>query len=96
MYIVGKLKWKDDARRTEASGGSDSEESASNPGDLGLISGWRRSPWGGNATQSNILAWRIPLTEEPGGVQYTGLQRVIYDWTTNTSLKTFSLNVGKK
>ena len=29
------------------------------------------------ATQSNILAWKIPWIEEPGGLQYLGLQRVI-------------------
>ena len=28
------------------------------------------------ATHSRILAWRIPWTEEPGGLQSTGLQRV--------------------
>ena len=28
------------------------------------------------ATHSNILAWRIPWTEKPGGLQSTGLQRV--------------------
>ena len=28
------------------------------------------------ATHSSILAWRIPWTEEPGGLQSTGLQRV--------------------
>ena len=28
------------------------------------------------ATQSSILAWEIPWTEEPGGLQSTGLQRV--------------------
>ena len=27
------------------------------------------------ATHSNILAWRIPWTEEPGGLQSTGLQK---------------------
>jgi len=27
------------------------------------------------ATSSSILAWRIPWTEEPGGLQSTGLQR---------------------
>ena len=26
------------------------------------------------ATQSSILAWRIPWTEEPGGLQFMGLQ----------------------
>ena len=33
----------------------------------------------GMATHSSILAWRIPWTEEPGGLQSTGLQRVRYD-----------------
>ena len=28
------------------------------------------------ATHSSILAWRIPMTEEPGGLQFMGLQRV--------------------
>ena len=31
------------------------------------------------ATHSSILAWRIPWTEEPGGLQSTGLQRVGHD-----------------
>ena len=30
----------------------------------------------GMATHSSILAWRIPWTEEPGGLQTIGLQRV--------------------
>ena len=30
------------------------------------------------ATHSNILAWRIPWTEEPGGLQSIGSQRVRY------------------
>ena len=33
----------------------------------------------GIATNSSILAWRIPLTEEPGGLQSMGLQRVEHD-----------------
>ena len=33
----------------------------------------------GMATHSNILAWRIPWTEEPDGLQSTGLQRVGHD-----------------
>ena len=32
------------------------------------------------ATHSNILAWRIPWTEEPGGLQSMGLQRIGHDW----------------
>ena len=35
------------------------------------------------ATHSSILAWRIPWTEEPGGLQSTGLQRVGHDWATS-------------
>ena len=33
----------------------------------------------GMATQSSILAWRIPWTEEPDGLQSRGLQRVEHD-----------------
>ena len=33
----------------------------------------------GMATQSSILAWRIPWTEEPGGLQVRGSQRVGHD-----------------
>ena len=35
------------------------------------------------ATHSSILAWRIPWTEEPGGLQSTGSQRVGHDWATS-------------
>ena len=43
------------------------------------------------ATHSSILAWRIPWTEEPGGLQSTGLQRVGHDWATSLSLDTGAL-----
>ena len=33
----------------------------------------------GMANYSSILAWRIPQTEEPGGLQCMGLQRVRHD-----------------
>ena len=33
------------------------------------------------ATRSSILAWRIPWTEEPGRLWFTGLQRVRHDWS---------------
>ena len=33
----------------------------------------------GMATHSNILAWRIPWTEEPGGLLFMGSQRVGHD-----------------
>ena len=38
--------------------------------------GWEDPPEEGMATHSSILAWRIPWTEEPGGLQSMGLQRV--------------------
>ena len=34
----------------------------------------------GMATHSGILAWRIPWTEEPGGLQSVVSQRVRHDW----------------
>ena len=34
------------------------------------------------ATHSSVLAWRIPRTEEPGGLQSMGLQRVGHDRVT--------------
>ena len=35
----------------------------------------------GMVTHSSILAWRIPWTEEPGGLQSIGSQRVGHDWS---------------
>ena len=35
------------------------------------------------AAHSSIPAWRIPWTEEPGGLQSTGSQKVRHDWTTS-------------
>ena len=40
----------------------------------------------GMATHYSILAWRIPWTKEPGGLQYTELQRVRYDWNDLTRM----------
>ena len=37
--------------------------------------GWEDPLEEGMATHSSILAWRIPWTEEPGGLQSMGLQR---------------------
>ena len=38
------------------------------------------------ATHSSILAWKISWTEEPGGLQSMGSQKVEHDWVTNTYL----------
>ena len=53
-----------------------------NVGDVrgaGSVSGWEDPLGEGMATHSSILAWRIPWTEEPGGLQSTGSQRVRHD-----------------
>ena len=44
-----------------------------------LIPGPGRVPGGGMETHTRILAWRIPWTEEPGGLQSIRLQIVRYD-----------------
>ena len=57
-------------------GGSAGKESACNAGELGLILGQEDPLEKGMATLSGIHAWRIPWTEEPGRLQFMGLQRV--------------------
>ena len=54
--------------------GSDNKETACNKGDMRGI-----------ATHSSILAWRIPWTEKPGGLQSFGSQRVRHNWVNNIS-----------
>ena len=61
-------------------GGSDSKSSACNAGDsafqfLGGVDPLEK----GMATHSSILARRIPWTEEPGGLQSMGSQRIGHD-----------------
>ena len=41
------------------------------------------------APHSSTLAWKIPWTEEPDGLQSMGSQRVGHDWATSLSLFTF-------
>ena len=41
--------------------------------------GWEDPLEEGMATHSSILAWGIPWTEEPGGLQPIGLQRIRHD-----------------
>ena len=41
--------------------------------------GWKDLPEEEMATHSSILAWEIPWTEEPGGIQSMGLQRIKHD-----------------
>ena len=56
-------------------GGSDIKEYACNAGDLGQEDPLEKEM----ATHSSILAFRIPWTEEPGGLQSIGSQKVGYN-----------------
>ena len=66
------------------SGGSDGKESACNVGDWVGSLDWEDPLEKEMVTHSSILAWEIPWTEEPGGLQATGSQRVGNDRATNT------------
>ena len=61
-------------------GGSDGKESASSAGDPGTL-GQKDPLEKGMAIHSSLLAWRIPWTKEPGGLQPMGSQRVRHDRT---------------
>ena len=51
--------------------------------------GWEDPLEKDTATHSSILVWGIPWTEEPGGLQSAGSERVKHDWATNTHILTF-------
>ena len=63
-------------------GGTVVENPFANAGDtedVALIPRFGRAPGEGNGNPLSILAWKVPWTEEPGGLQPTGLQRVGHD-----------------
>ena len=60
-------------------GGSGGEESACNAGESGSMPGGGRSPGEGNGNPLQSSAWKIPWSEEPGGLQSMGSQRVRHD-----------------
>ena len=84
LIYLTTLVWKYRVSMTQDRGGSNSKESACYVGDLGLIPGLGRSLEKGMAAHSSTLAWRTPWTEEPGGVQSMGSQRIIHSLVTNT------------
>ena len=59
--------------------GSDSKVFTYNAGDQVRSLGWDNPLEKDMATHSSILAWRIPGTEEPGGLLSMGLHRVGHD-----------------
>ena len=70
------------------SGGSEGKESTCNAGDLSSIPGSGRSSGEENGTHFSILAWIIPRTEKPGGLQSMGTQRDEHNWVIFTYLYT--------
>ena len=49
--------------------------------------GWEDPLEKGKVTHSSILAWEIPWTEEPGGLQSVGSQRVGHNLVNKTTTK---------
>ena len=66
-----------------------------NAGAVSSIPGSGRSPGGGHSNPLSILAWIIPWTEEPGGLQSVGLQRVRHDWSSLAQHSTYNFLLGK-
>ena len=79
VEVVGGVRWG-------FPGASDGKESACNAGDPGLISRSLLFPGEGNGYPLQVLAWRIPWTEEPGGLQSMGWQRVGQGLVTNAHM----------
>ena len=78
--------------KTGFPGGSVCEECTCNARVTGLIPGMERSPGGGHDKPTPVfLAWRIPWTEDHGGLQSTGSQRVGHDCATSLSLSRYLL-----
>ena len=59
------------------------------------ILGWEDPPEEGMATHSSILAWRIPWSEEPGGLQSTGSQRIRHDGSELAHMYTDTERTGR-
>ena len=57
-------------------GGSEGKETACNTREWGSISDWEDPLKKEIATHSSVLDWRIPWSEEPGGLQSMGSQRI--------------------
>ena len=63
--------------------GSDSKESACNAGDWVWSLGWEDTLEKGMDTHSSIIVWRIPQTEEPGGLESMGHKELdTSEWLT--------------
>ena len=83
QFLSPEMPWRRDRLPTPVflgfPGGSDCKEITCNEGDLVLSQGQEDPLEEGMAAHSSVLAWRIPWTEEPGGLQSMGSQRVRHD-----------------
>ena len=68
-------------------GGSEGKESACNVGHPSMIPGSGRSPGEGNGNPLQYSCLENSWTEEPGGLQPMGLQRVGHNWATSLHFK---------
>ena len=57
---------------------------------------WKNPLEEGIATHSSILAWKIPWTEEPGGLQSMGHKRVGHDLVTKQQQQHVYLQLGHR
>ena len=73
------------------SGGSNGKESTGNAGNLGSIPGLKRSPGERNGNPLQYSCLENPRTEESGGLQSIGWQRVGHNWAINTLNNTRAL-----
>ena len=92
LAAISILKWSLDfvckqggitKSKEETAGGSDGKESACNAGDPGLIPGLERSRGKGNGTPLLYSFLENSWTEEPGRLQFMGLQKsqiVLSEW----------------
>ena len=75
-YYKGLPRWPSD---------KDSPANTGDARDESSIPGWEDPPEEEMATHSSILGWKIPWTEEPGGLQSKVLQRVRHNRATEHS-----------
>ena len=78
-FLIGTSHIYSTSSSNDFPGGSDAKASAYNAGDLGSIPGSGRSLEKEMAIHCSTLAWKIPWTEECGGLKFMGPQRVGHD-----------------
>ena len=81
---MGTVKRSEVRMKVGFPGGSDEKKSPETKETQVWYLGWEDPLEKGMATHSSILAWRIPRTDEQGGLQSMASQRVGHNWATNT------------